>query len=429
MIDQTNSIEEKLFPTREAAGYQAEQEQLWQKLGLPGRKSEDYKYTSISRILDKGFDRNLDQGTPAWAQEECQGHFYSAANANHLVFINGSFAPDYSILSGQEAMSVEVIQADTLSSIAPHIQSPVKGIELDPFAALNGARFHTAVHLKADKNKSCTDTFIYHFIDSEEGQVASFPRIFITGLPGAKARVYEKQVTKGINPALNVSIVQAIVEPNAEIRYTKLQCYNENVTSIEGVYADCKSDARFYTNTFTFSGNVIRNNIRINIDGQNCEGHMHGLYLLKGKTHVDNNTTVDHRMPHSYSNELYKGILDENARGVFNGKIYVRPDAQKTNAFQSNNNILLAETATINTKPQLEIWADDVQCSHGCTTGQLDEDAIFYLQARGIPKNKAKALLLNAFANETLAELQNEIVREEIETLILNELVPGSITI
>ncbi|MEP4136102.1 MAG: SufD family Fe-S cluster assembly protein, partial [Cyclobacteriaceae bacterium] len=158
------------------------------------------------------------------------------------------------------------------------------------------------------------------------------------------------------------------------------------------------------------------------IDGENCEGHMNGLYLISGSTHVDNNTTVDHKQPNSFSNELYKGVIDEKARGVFNGKIYVRPDAQKTNAFQSNNNIIMADTATVNSKPQLEIWADDVKCSHGCTTGQLDEDAIFYLRARGISKTRAKALMLNAFAVETLEEIKQDLVKEEIENIILNKL-------
>jgi len=138
---------------------------------------------------------------------------------------------------------------------------------------------------------------------------------------------------------------------------------------------------------------------------------MYGLYLLNGKTHVDNHTNVDHTIPHAESNELYKGILDDQSRGVFNGKIFVRQDAQKTNAFQQNNNILLSEDAIINTKPQLEIWADDVKCSHGCTTGQLDDEALFYLQARGIGKDQARGFLLYAFAGEVLEHIKEESFR------------------
>lgn len=145
---------------------------------------------------------------------------------------------------------------------------------------------------------------------------------------------------------------------------------------------------------------------------------MYGLYLLHGETIADNHTVVDHRKPNSFSNELYKGVLEGNAKGIFNGKIFVRPQAQKTNAFQSNRNILLSDKATINTKPQLEIWADDVKCSHGCTTGQLDEEALFYLRSRGIEKNTARAMMLYAFAAEVLENIPNEKLKSFIDAMI-----------
>ncbi len=149
---------------------------------------------------------------------------------------------------------------------------------------------------------------------------------------------------------------------------------------------------------------------------------MFGLYVVDGKTHVDNHTAVDHIQPNSYSNELYKGILDDTAKGVFNGKVYVRQEAQKTNAFQSNKNILMSDTAVVNTKPQLEIWADDVKCSHGCTTGQLDMDALFYLRARGLSKDSARALLLYAFAIEVIENVQLEPLRKFLEKQISDRL-------
>ena len=145
---------------------------------------------------------------------------------------------------------------------------------------------------------------------------------------------------------------------------------------------------------------------------------MNGIYVLGGTTHVDNHTTVDHKMPNCYSNELYKGIMDDKSKGVFNGKIFVREDAQKTNAFQSNKNILMTNDASVNTKPQLEIWADDVKCSHGCTTGQLDQDALFYLQARGITKERARAILLHAFAIDVIENLEIKAVQDYVEEII-----------
>ena len=155
---------------------------------------------------------------------------------------------------------------------------------------------------------------------------------------------------------------------------------------------------------------------------ENCETHMHGLYLLDGTTHVDNHTTVDHKVPNCYSNEVYKGIADGKSIAVFNGKIFVRPNAQQTNAFQANNNILLSDLATIHTKPQLEIWADDVKCSHGCTIGQLDTEALFYLQARGIDRQSARSLLLIAFAEDTLEYVPFDFLKDEIDQLIQSRL-------
>jgi Fe-S cluster assembly protein SufD len=180
--------------------------------------------------------------------------------------------------------------------------------------------------------------------------------------------------------------------------------------------------SRADTYTFTLNGKMIRNNLNIIIDGEGCESHFFGLYLTEGDTLVDNHTTVDHKKPNSFSNELYKGLMDGKSKGVFNGKIYVRPHAQKTNAFQSNRNLLLSDDATVNTKPQLEIWADDVKCSHGCTTGQLDEEALFYLQSRGIPKATAKAMLLYAFAAEVMETIQNEQLKNYIDSIVSERL-------
>jgi Fe-S cluster assembly protein SufD len=170
--------------------------------------------------------------------------------------------------------------------------------------------------------------------------------------------------------------------------------------------------------TISLNGGLIRNNLNILIEGEYCETYMNGLSYVKGKTHMDHHTLADHRKPNSYSNELYKGLYDENSTGVFNGKIYVRQNAQKTNAYQQNRNVLLSEKASVYTKPQLEIWADDVKCSHGATTGKLDETALFYMRARGISEAEARKLLLKAFANEVIEKIEVEELKEYVENLI-----------
>ncbi len=399
----------------ELGEFQVARFEQFKKLGLPAPKTEAYKFTPIARILNKNFTSEVNSTGSNWTKENCQKEFYQIEEANHLVFINGVYTKDFSnIKNNSDQLQIDVIdesQIKTLGQVSSQSQ--------DAFAQLNAGLFENGLFLKTGKNRECLPVYIYHFLDENK---YSFPRILIEGADGSSLNVYEKTFIAGETPTFVCSILEAIVGKNADIRFTKLQNYSKSLFTVEGIYASQERDSRFYTNTYSFSGGLIRNNIFIDIDGENCEGHMNGLYQISGKTHVDNNTSVDHKAPNSYSNELYKGVLDENAHGVFNGKIYVRQAAQKTNAFQSNNNILLSDTAVINTKPQLEIWADDVKCSHGCTTGQLDEEAIFYLRARGISKTRAKALLLNAFAGQTLAEVKSAEMKEEIEGIILQKL-------
>jgi Fe-S cluster assembly protein SufD len=167
---------------------------------------------------------------------------------------------------------------------------------------------------------------------------------------------------------------------------------------------------------------MIRNNLNISINGEHCESHLFGLYIVKGNDHVDNHTVVDHRIANSYSNELYKGIINDSGTGVFNGKIFVQPDAQKTNAFQSNKNLLLSDKASMNTKPQLEIWADDVKCSHGATTGQIDSEQIFYLRSRGLDEQQAKGMLLYAFATDFLKQISLPVLKDYLENVVADNL-------
>ena len=181
-------------------------------------------------------------------------------------------------------------------------------------------------------------------------------------------------------------------------------------------------NSHFYSASITLNGSFVRNNLNIVLNGQHAEAFMYGLYMPNGRQHVDNHTLVDHAMPNSYSNELYKGILDDNSTGVFNGKIFVRPDAQKTNAYQSCKNVVLSPGASMNTKPQLEIYADDVKCSHGTTTGQLNDEALFYMRSRGIPKDEARTLLLYAFSQDVLSQIKIQSIREYLEGVVREKL-------
>jgi Fe-S cluster assembly protein SufD len=265
--------------------------------------------------------------------------------------------------------------------------------------------------------------FIYYFYDSEQGQVFGNPNIQITAHSNTRIQILEKTISTGTHPVFINKKVGVHVKANAQVNITKIQNYKKHIFQVYNLEVNQDAQSTFNSNVYSFAGGLIRNNLSINQLGEHCESHMHGLYLITGHSHVDNHTSVNHTQPNSYSNELYKGILDENARAVFNGKIFVRPEAQKTNAFQSNQNINLSDSASIHTKPQLEIWADDVKCSHGCTVGQMDEEALFYLRARGIGKNQAKALILIAFSEQSLEYIPFEFVKEEIDTLIRKRLI------
>ncbi|HKZ66526.1 MAG TPA: Fe-S cluster assembly protein SufD, partial [Chitinophagaceae bacterium] len=216
--------------------------------------------------------------------------------------------------------------------------------------------------------------------------------------------------------------MEIVVEKDALMEYYKIQ--NESNHSSNVSTTHIRQVGKSYTHAVTISldGGIVRNNLNVVLDAEHCESHLYGLYFQKGKSHIDNHTLVDNVKPNCFSNELYKGIIDDNATAVFNGKIYVQPDAQKTNAYQSNKNVLLSDSASVNTKPQLEIFADDVKCSHGCTVGKLNEEGLFYLQSRGITEKNARSLLLHAFAVDILEHIKPAPIREYVDRLISERL-------
>jgi Fe-S cluster assembly protein SufD len=216
-------------------------------------------------------------------------------------------------------------------------------------------------------------------------------------------------------------VTEAFVGANASLEMTILQELHEG-NLVNTTEVSVERDGRFTTNTVQLSGKLIRNNTNVRIAGQNAEAHLNGFYMIDGNDLYDNHTLVDHLVPNCQSNEVYKGLLSGKATGVFNGKVHVHRDAQKTNAYQQNKNILLSDTASMNSKPELEIYADDVKCSHGSTTGQLDEAAVFYLRSRGLSHKGAIALLLTAFASDVLGQVSNDELRGILESKIQSRL-------
>ncbi len=376
--------------------------------GFPGPKSEEYKFTPITRLLEKALDLNNIRTTKNIVAPVSLS-IVNELKCNMVVFVNGQFSKEHSVLIDEEIR----IQSEAADDAK---------IESDPFNLLNQAFANKVIEISIGSRKSVQHPLaIIYYFDSSKFVFAN-PRWRC--IVGSQSSITLLEHVHSPDSSLYFNNKQSTIEvgENSQIEYITIQ--NGPATGIEvnNTVVHLSASAQASCFTFTFDGQLIRNNLNVTIDGQGVDAHLYGLYLLTKNTFADNHTVVDHRNPNSFSNELYKGVMDGNSKGVFNGKIYVRPQAQKTNAFQSNRNILLGDMATINTKPQLEIWADDVKCSHGCTTGQLDEEALFYLRSRGISKEMAKGMMLYAFASETIASMKNETIKSFLDGLISEKL-------
>ena len=398
----------------------------FQKLGVPGPKHEEYKYTPLGKALEKTFDFSIPTSVGTIAEINYSDFFIPDLDAYNLVFLNGRFvAAASNIPAGDNKVTVEEFSKAYKNDpgIIDNHFAKYADYQADPFVALNTAFSEHGIFIKIGDHAVVDKPIILHWINqSNQGQVFHYPRNLMLVGENSEATVVEKFDTLGTVENFTNTVSEIVLAPNARFNYYKVQPDGEGIYHLGNTQIYQARSSFLNAVNITLGGTLIRNNLNISLDGEGCESHMYGLYLLNGRSHVDNHTAVDHKKPNSYSNELYKGILDENSTGVFNGKIYVRQDAQKTNAFQSNSNILLSDTATVHTKPQLEIWADDVKCSHGCTTGQLDKDALFYLQTRGLDKDKAKALLLYAFAIDAIENVKSEALQGYLNKIITERL-------
>jgi Fe-S cluster assembly protein SufD len=396
------------------------------EMGIPTVKHEEWKYTRISSVLNKDF--SYATGTANITSNEVDpfrlpGH----ENANELVFVNGIYQPQLSaIRSSAEELVImtlnEAMKGEFKSVVDKHLGHS-SGYHKDGIHALSNAFAHQGLLVAVRKNKALIHPlYCYYINDARTVHVLAQPRLLMHVAANAQVTLVEEAVTIGTVDCFTNKVAEVVVEDNAQVEFYKIQ--NEDNHSSRAVTTHIRQVgvSRVNSVTITLNGGMIRNNLNIIMEAAGCESHMFGLYCVKGNTHIDNHTIVDNVLPNCLSNELYKGILDENATGVFNGKIFVRKDAQKTNAYQSNKNILLGDAASVNTKPQLEIFADDVKCSHGCTVGRLDEDALFYLRARGISEQSAKALLLHAFAIEILDKVKLDPIRTYVDQIISERL-------
>jgi len=389
----------------------------FENLGLPTSKSEEYRFTPMARILEKNFNLTSHEKSSSDLQQ-IKAFEIPELDAHVVVMLNGQFSRRLSNISSGDLRIQELDENQHGEYLAKHAE-----YHNDALVAWNTAAWSSGIFIEVPEKKVITKPIIiYHINDTTSGEVKSITRNLVVVGKNSEVTIIEKFDSISTNPNFSNLVTEVIVAENAGMNFYAIQADHGNRYQFTQTTITQANHSRVNCYTFTLDGKFVRNNLQLILNGEGCESHMYGLYLLQGETLADNHTVVDHRKPNSFSNELYKGVLDGNSKGIFNGKIFVRPQAQKTNAFQSNRNILLSDTSSINTKPQLEIWADDVKCSHGCTTGQLDDEALFYLRTRGIEKNTARAMILYAFAAEVVESIPNEKLKVFIDNLISERL-------
>lgn len=395
---------------------------FFEQQGFPTKRNEEWKYTNLKPILKHDFrifpkeDQGLDFSL-------IKRYFLSDVDSYKLVFVDGIFS---AWLSETTHERFDICTFGSMLSKYNDVAEKYFGNAIpkdEPMAAVNTAFAKEGAFIRVKKGKTVDKPIQMIFFTTEQDQeLMTQPRNLVILEENAEASIVERHQSLSNKPVFTNSATEIFAEKNSRLHYYKVQNDNLQASLVDSTSVKQYSGSSVNIGTYSFGNRFVRNNLNIFLEEEHTETHMDGITLLGEGQTADHHTLVDHKVPNCYSNELYKGVYDGNSHGVFNGKVMVHPDAQKTNAFQQNNNILLTDKAAVDTKPQLEIYADDVQCSHGCTIGQLDEEALFYLRSRGIPEREAKALLLYAFANDGLRNIRIPELRKKLNRQIASKL-------
>ncbi|WP_242133835.1 Fe-S cluster assembly protein SufD [Aestuariivivens marinum] len=395
----------------------------FEEKGFPSKKDEAWKYTSLNKVLKEDYSVFPKQEN-ALEYSEVKKYFIHDIDTYKIVFIDGKYSSHLSQTT-HEGMDVCLMSA---AFSKPKYRLVIenyfnKAANNDSLASLNTAFSSEGAYIYIPKNKLVEKPIqIIHFSTGNESALMLQPRNLVVVGENSHVQIIERHQSLTSNPVLTNSVTEIFASKRAIVDYYKIQNDNLNASLIDNTYIKQKQESIVSIHTFSFGGNLTRNNLNFYQEGERIDSTLKGVTIIGDKQHVDHNTLVHHIEPNCESHQDYKGIFADNSTGVFNGKVIVEKEAQKTNAFQANNNILVNDNATINTKPQLEIFADDVKCSHGCTIGQLDESALFYLRSRGIPEKEAKALLMFAFSNNVLSSVKIPELKQRITKIIANKL-------
>jgi Fe-S cluster assembly protein SufD len=402
----------------------------FEELGFPGPRNEDWRFTNVAPIAERAFETLADADTErvTTGKLEQVGVSYEPGLGTRLVFVNGHFAERFSASEGAPQGTYTTALSGALAARAnnplPALIEPYLGryasFEDHPFVALNTAFFQDGGLVFIPPGTVLErPVYLIFATGPRQKPLATHPRNLVVVGKGSQVTLVEMYLGLGDNICFTNAVTEIVAGEGSNVDHYKLQEESPQALHVAVTQVYQERASVFRTHYVGLGGALVRNEVRALLDAEGCECTVNGLYLAGGTQHMDNHTVIDHAKPHCASHELYKGILDGKAHGVFNGKIFVRQDAQKTDAKQTNQTLLLSEDAVINTKPQLEIFADDVKCTHGATVGQLAAEAVFYLRSRGLGLHEARSLLTYAFANDIIERIKVEPLRRRLEDLLL----------
>jgi Fe-S cluster assembly protein SufD len=394
------------------------------KVGFPTPRHEEWRKTNVKPIVETRWTRGAGAVVPS--QLLLAPFLFGGSEASQLVFVDGVFHPE---LSSTEGLSA-VVRIGNLASVVQEQPCVVEAYlsrlgtsEKTAFAALNTAFMEDGAYVHVPEGVVVEQPIHFLYYSTGEEARVTYPRNLLIVGNQAHAALIESYAGPVDGRYLTNQVTELIVGENARVDHYKIQRESGAAHHISNTQIYIQGHAAVSTFHLTLGGAITRNDIDAVLDAEGIELNMNGFYMVGGTQHVDNHTLIVHEKPHCSSHELFKGILRDQSRGVFRGKIFVQKDAQKTDAIQNSKSLLLSDDAEISAMPQLEIYADDVKCTHGATTGHLDEEAVFYLQSRGIRKEAAKGLLTYAFANDLISRIEQECVRDELDA-ILHESLP-----
>ena len=395
----------------------------FESIGFPNKKLENWKYTSLKNLLKNDFIV-LPEINNLLEFKDIKKYLIDDIDSYKIIFVDGKYSSHLSDTT-HEGMDICILSAAlSQSKYELLIENYFNKIANDDgITSLNTAFSSEGAFIHIPKNKFVDKPIqIIHFSTGNESSLMFQPRNLIIVDENSQVQIIERHQSLSENKVFTNSVTEIYADKKSIIDYYKIQNDNLQASLIDNTYVDQQRNSSFTMHTFSFGNELVRNNLNISQNDQFIETTIKGVTIIGDKQHVDHNTLINHNKPNCNSHQDYKGIYDDKSTGVFNGQVMVKKVAQKTNAFQSNNNVLLSDQATINAKPQLEIYADEVKCSHGCTVGQLDKNALFYLKSRGIPEKEATALLMYGFANNILESVKIPEIKTRINHIIANKL-------